>query len=566
MGSHEGSYDATRRPIKHRQPHAEVKRVHFALQDQLSDLCKDDRPCVVIPNPKNAPAEEELNANNNAKINRESDTGSAVKQSMVNVHNETCAPLNDVRATGRGVSSRQGMRTDLSSDASVWSHRSAYASSRSSTMPLGHSDTGTRGRGESKGKVTLDQLTMTLNFISRSVPAATGIQSGPRGSQTGYQTRTWDSSRIEGQGQKLEVWRSRENGSPVNTCQTDGEQLRYSFCPRNLETLHEDILHVPRTTCLIGRRGSGDYDNLFEVDSSDTETTTSDTNVTVSNGLSQTTERELRERKGKLWLYKYNYLNFSRKVKVQTQQCPVGFVRSSYSLDGCVTFPVPTIYRHRGYKSQSFESYLNKQASPQSDVSRTFSGQDGQRQVDNGSSGGQKLQGFPSPEALESSSDEGYFSHVESSDNTPSTLETYSQPSSEREECLFITFKPEANELNSGIQSGRASTSVAQGFNGSPSYWDDPHGPSSDHQALIERKLLEHHMNVEQISSSPAPTGDSDQNSASAVEKERDQNTRDEPREKTKKEAAKRSSWRALCLGCRLRKLLLPSCLQVKFP
>ena len=580
MGSHESySFEKTKQTIRS-QPHHEVKRVHFENEDDGEDNVIEPEETADPVDPAvpllNQDIVKEGTKNNNAKINIETDTND-IDQSIVNVHNVTCEDtLNGNEWIGTTDTNRLVNENLANGESIMDDNRNKNAPVPLDVQSVIKESTKPQNM---KTKMTLDELMISLKFISTS----------------GFIERIGKAceripENLNGTHHALVEIRGRER-YPNNNRRNGHRENRHSRGQSELETLYEEVapsgstpgVHEAKPRVSSERRSSGDYDNVFEEQSENNRIDSqadSACDITINEAEDRKLEKDLRERQGKLWLYKYNYLNFNKKVQIQSQKS-IGYYNSSYSLDGYVGHPLPTIFNHRGCISQSFESYLNKSG---------YTVQNNPRSNHNGF-----LSHTPiSPNAhnsskLTSTSDEGYHSNLDSTDPHSDDIrnETFQNSTFNFTDnrlsapdtggCLFTTFKPQDNSNQQRLTDHSTETSFNRNNHGSINQSrltanDSDRCPLATlkefkFQNQSENKLLNKGNAQEQlVYQRDNRTRSTD--TILSVKRESDAKI-DIPKAKdSDKSKKKRTGWKInfkLCCGCGFKKIFLLACLQVNF-
>ena len=447
-----------------------------------------------------------------------------------------------------------------------------------------------------KTKMTLDELMASLTQITSPV-ITTDNHRNSNGNHTtpnNQQRRSLLAREIDLPGKEFIIRKNRPNGKR--------ESSRYSWGQSELETLYEEVGQPDDGTnaqcdgadegkaAQRGRRMSGDYDNLIEENPSENVTNgqDNDSDVSFDHKEDPLVPKELRLRHGKLWLYKYNYLDFTRKVQIQNQQC-MGYYKSSCSLDAYVnpTCKLPTIHNNRGYISQSFESYLNKSGMSPRVNHMSY------RSTSNQHS-------FASPTSptvhnvsnLTNASDEGYHSHPDSSTSPPSggdaRIETFHNgtldftdrrlSASDTGECLFTTFKPPENSVPQHLNNNSSEMSI-QDKSQSQSHINQNGSLVSDTGGKTFTTLRETESENQQTFDTLEPLLHGSDEDVKSKTKSRDllgpsakendmSNKKGVSEEKDNKTPKKKTSWKLnfkLCCGSGFKKKFFLSCLQVIF-
>ena len=620
MGSHESySFEKTKQVIKNEHPPQEVKRVHF--ENKEADMETEEKD-VPLFKEDSAEDKEGGNENNNAIINTESDITCVVNESSENADSVPTINTNsdsdsnhDIETMNKSNISHEDENNKLplkennvkseilKSQISVKDVHEDPA--KQHKMPLKENnvksqmrieDTGEDSVKQPKGKtkMTLDELMASLTQITSPV-TTTDNHRNSNGNHTipnNQQRRTPPAREIDLPGKELIIRKNRANGKR--------ESSRYSWGQSELETLYEEVGQPDDGTnaqcdgadegkaAQRGRRMSGDYDNLIEESPSENATNgqDNDSDVISFHKEDPLVQKELRLRHGKLWLYKYNYLDFTRKVQIQNQQC-MGYYKSSCSLDAYVnpTCKLPTIHNNRGYISQSFESYLNKSGmSPRVN------------QMSYGSTSNHH--GFASPRSptvhnvsnLTNASDEGYHSHPDSATSPPSggdaRTETFQNgtfdftdrrlSAADTGECLFTTFKPPENSVPLHLSNNSSEMSI-QDKSQSQSRINQNGSLVSDTGGKTFTTLLEPENQQTFDTLEPLLHGsDEDDKSKTKSKDSLDPSVKDNDmsnkksvsEEKDNKTPKKKTSWKLnfkLCCGSGFKKKFFLSCLQVIF-
>ena len=624
MGSHESySFEKTKQVIRNEHPHQEVKRVHF--ENKVAEMVTEEKDVPLFK--EDGEDKEGGNNNNNAIINTESNITCVVNESSVNangvptINTNSDSDSNDgVETTRSSISHEDENKEILLKENNVKSEilksqisikdvhedpakqhklplKENNVKSETLKSQMSIEDNGEDSVKQLKGKtkMTLDELMASLTQITSPVIT----NDNHRNSNSNHtipnnqQRRTPPAREIDLPRKELIIRKNRPNGKR--------ESGRYSWGQSQLETLYEEVGQADDGTnaqcdgaeeskaAQRGRRMSGDYDNLIEENPSEnaTEGQDNDSDVTINHKEDPLVQKELRLRHGKLWLYKYNYLDFSRKVQIQNQQY-IGYYKSSCSLDAYVnpTCKLPTIHNNRGYISQSFESYLNKSGmSPR---------------VNHMSYGSTHNQhGFASPTSptfhnvsnLTNASDEGYHSHPDSSTSPLSggnaRIETFHNGTfdftdrrlsvSDTGECLFTTFKPPENSVPQHLSNSSSEMSIQDksqsqrhinqngsvGDTGGKTFTTLRETESENQQTFDTLEPLLHGSN-EDVKSK---TKSKDLLDPSVKENDMS-NKKSVSEEKNNKTLKKKTSWKLnfkLCCGSGFKKKFFSSCLQVIF-
>ena len=621
MGSHEiCSFEKTKQVIRNEHPPQEVKRVHF--ENKEADMETEEKDVPLFK--EDGEDKEGGNNNNNAIINTESNITCVVNESSVNA--DTCSvptnntdsdsnhcietmnksnisheeennklPLKENNVKSEILKSQISVK-DVHEDPAKQHKLLLKENNVKSQMSI--EDTGEDSVKQPKGKtkMTLDELMASLTQITSPV-ITNDYHRNSNGNHTipdNQQRRTLQAREIDLPGKELIIRKNRPNGRR--------ESSRYSWGQSELETLYEEVGQADEGTnaqcdgadegkaAQRGRRMSGDYDNLIQETPSQTVTDGQDNHSDVSfeHKEDPLVQKELRLRHGKLWLYKYNYLDFSRKVQIQNQQC-MGYYKSSCSLDAYVnpTCKLPTIHNNRGYISQSFESYLNK-----SGMSPWVN------HMSYGST--QNQHGFASLTSptvhnvsnLTNASDEGYHSHPDST-SPPSgdaRTETFQNgtfvftdrrlSASDTGECLFTTFKPPENSVLQHLGNSSSKTSVqdksqSQSQNNQNLSVSDTRGKTFTTLQETESENKQTFDTLEPLFHGCDEDGKSKTKSKDLFGhsvKENDMSNKKSPSEekdnKNNKTSKKNTSWKLnfkLCCGSGFKKKFFLSCLQVIF-
>ena len=596
MGSHESySFEKTKQVIKNEHPPQEVKRVHF--ENKEADMETEEKGIPLFKD-DSAEYKEGGNNNNNAIINTESNITCVVNESSVNTDSVLTVNTNSHSDSNDCVETMKKSYISHEDENNKLPLKEDSVKSETLKSQMSIEDTGEDSVKQPKGKtkMTLDELMASLSQITSPV-ITTDNHRNSNGNHTisnNQQRRTLLAREIDLPGKEFIILKNRPNGKR--------ESSRYSWGQSELETLYEEVGQADEATnaqcdraddgkaAQRGRRMSGDYDNLIEENSSENVTNgqdnDNDSDVISVHKEDPLVQNELRLRHGKLWLYKYNYLDFSRKVQIQNQQC-MGYYKSSCSLDAYLnpTCKLPTIHNNRGYISQSFESYLNRGGmSPRVN------------HMSYGSTSNQHV--FASPASptvynvsnLTNASDEGYHSHPDSSTSPPfgeARTETFHNgtfdftdrklSAADTGECLFTTFKPPENSVPLHLSNNSSETSVQDKsqsqshINQNGSLVSDTGGKtftlqkteSENQQTFDTLEPLLHGSNEDVKSKTKS------KDLLGPFVKENDMsNKRSVLEEKDNKTLKKKTSWKLnfkLCCGSGFKKKFFLSCLQVIF-
>ncbi len=571
MGSHEGSYslEGPRQPVRRQHPVNGIKRVHFA-PDKVDDLSGEEKPLVECI-PENMFSEEELNKNNNAVIPTEEMDVPAVSESVdTRRHGAISGPQNGTRSlrerettavatieTTDERGSQNGLKSDTTTDPP-----------RNTERFGGSSMTSKRAQLQKKTKMSLDQLMMTLNFINITVADSSGGYSGFQADRI---------ERFQPSPERKEVTTDPSTlvrSKPIlrQTVKTpsrvgDTNRNRCSCDQKELETLYEDIdqslqQFVNRTQHIGKRKLSGDYDNLFEED-------TTDGGALSDAPLYRSSDLEIRERQSKLWMYKYNYLDFNKKVK-PPGRFPRGY-KSTFSLDIDTHPRAPTIYKHQGYISQSFDSYLDKRA-----VQNTKTNVVVHREYD-----GNAIVS-PNTKDCSYSSDDGYFSdqpssaliqdasrlpNLDVSEDSNVVVDDSRFSSPDQDGCQFITFKPRSDSHNLEKQNHHGQSST-HGSNQNHGYFTNNQPPSGNITTSLTDRLLDNQTDIHAL-----PDVDSQCSVISELSSRKSsketlswRHSRKSSKKSKSREKQKKTGWKwnlNLCSGCGFKKIFLFACFQV---
>ena len=456
MGSHESySFEKTKQVIRNQHPHQEVKRVHFENKEKDGMETKEKE----VPSFKEDSKDREGgNENNNAMINTESNMTCDVNKSIVNANSVPTFNTSSDSDSNDCVGT-MNMSGILHVDEHPPKENNVKSKILKNQSGIDDAREDSAKQHKGKTKMTLDELMVSLTHIS-SINPNNDHRSSPTNHIIPNNQQRHIVREIERPGKDLLIQKNRKNGKREN---------RYSWGQSELETLYEEVGQADDgKNAQCGRRMSGDYDNLFEENTSLNTVDGQDNDSDVISDYKEDplVKKELKLRQGKLWLYKYNYLDFNRKAQIPNQQS-IGYYKSSYSLDAYVGPKLPTIYNHRGYISQSFESYLNKSGVPP--------------RVNHVSYGSTSYQhGLLSPTSptvhnvsnFTNTSDEGYHSHLESTSphSADARSETFQNgtfdfsvnklPTSDTEGCSFTTFKPQQNSVQQYLSNNSSETNV----------------------------------------------------------------------------------------------------------
>ena len=276
-----------------------------------------------------------------------------------------------------------------------------------------------------------------------------------------------------------------------------------------------------------------------------------------------------------MWLYKYNYLDFNKKVPLQSQR-GAGYYRSSCSLDAYVGQQLPTIYNHRGYISQSFESYLNKSG---------YTVQNNSRSNQNGFLR-QNCPNIYNASKLTNTSDEGYHSNLDSTDlhssnvknetsqNTPFDFSDNRLSSTDTGGCLFTTFKPHEDSTNHQTSNNHSSEPNQDNNHGyiNKNRISTNNSPGRLLTTLKETEI-QNHNEVEPVNKGNTPDHLTHQENAKTartdvvapIKTESDARIEDIPKIKDSDKSKKKTGWKVnfkLCWECGFKKKFLLACLQ----
>ena len=569
MGSHESySFEKTKQVIRNQHPHQEAKRVHFEKEEHNMETEQKE----VSLFKEDSKDKEAGNENNNAIINTERKITCDINQSIVNADTCSVQTIHDNSDTERNDSVGTMNTSDiLYSDENnkfLLNENNVKNEILKSQLSAQHAHEESMKQHKVKTKMTLDELMASLTQItSTKINTSDDHKSSHKNHiiPNNQQRLTPAAQEISQPGKEFINLKNRPNGK---------RESRYSWGQYELETLYEEVGQVDEEKKVqIGRRMSGDYDNLIEENTSEnaTDGQDNDSDAISDHKEDPLVQKELKLRHGKLWLYKYNYLNFNRKVQIQNQQ-GIGYYKSSCSLDAYVCPPkLPTIYNNRGYISQSFESYLNKSGMPPH-------------------SSTSNQQGFLSPTSptvhnvsnLTNASDEGYYSHLDSTSphSVDAGTETFQNgtfdftdnrlPTSQTGRCQFTTFKPEENSVLQHLNNSSSEISVEDK---SRDYLNQNGSPVSypGRGTCIQETESENQQTFDTVE--PLLHGSDEDDESKTKSKELfcpsiKENNLSNGKNVLKGKEKKKTSWKVnfkLCCGSGFKKKFLFFCLQVSF-
>ena len=460
MGSHESySFEKTKQVIRNQHPHQETKRVHFEKEKHDMETEETEVPLFK----EDSKDKKGGNENNNAIINTESNITCDVNQSIANAN---CVPTihsNNDTDSNYSIETMNASDEDANNTFAV-KENNVKNEILKSQLSVEDVREDSAKQHKVKTKMTLDELMASLTQISfTKINTRDDHRSSHKNDiiPNNQQRLTPTAREINLPGKEFINQKNRPNGK---------RESRYSWGQYELETLYEEVGQADEGKKVqLGRRMSGDYDNLTAENTSENATDGQDNDSDVISEYKEDplVQKELKLRHGKLWLYKYNYLNFNRKAQIQNQQ-GIGYYKSSCSLDGYMCPPkLPTIYNNRGYISQSFESYLNKSGMPPRVNHMSHSSTTNQQNTSSPTSPTVYNVSY-----FTNTSDEGYYSHLDSAsphsgDAGTETFQTGTfdftdnrLPTSDTGVCLFTTFKPEENSVSQHPSNNSSEISV----------------------------------------------------------------------------------------------------------